>query len=186
VTAARHGGRRRRLCLSGGTGQAGQCSEGTASEWVEMRSRQADPGNAPQWLRRSCRGAGVSLPDHRLNAARRAAVVAAAQLRPRPCCRATCGCSISSRFICCGHTNSIMRLHWRGRPYPYVRGTAGKETPSVTLNLQPGELVRRAHREEIMRTLNVHDRTAGSRSTRRWCLLWQNGAGCCGGSSASS
>jgi len=65
------------------------------------------------------------------------------------------------RFILLAAYNSIMRLHWRGRPYPYVRGTAGKETPSVTLNLQPGELVRVRSREEIMRTLNVHDRNRG-------------------------
>jgi hypothetical protein len=57
--------------------------------------------------------------------------------------------------------NSVMRLHWRGRQYPYIQGLAGKTTPAETLNLQPDELVQVRTKTEIMRTLNVHQRNRG-------------------------
>jgi hypothetical protein len=50
--------------------------------------------------------------------------------------------------------NVVMRLHWRLRTYPYVRGTAPLPTPTEVLDLQPGELVQVRSREEIMDTLN--------------------------------
>src|ERR1044071_584301 len=34
--------------------------------------------------------------------------------------------------------NVVMRLHWRLRPYPYIRGLAGEKTPTEHLNLQSG------------------------------------------------
>ena len=57
--------------------------------------------------------------------------------------------------------NAVMRLHWRGRPYPYVRGLAGEKTPTEILNLQPGELVQVRSKNEIMRTINIHRRNRG-------------------------
>lgn len=57
--------------------------------------------------------------------------------------------------------NAIMRLHWRGRPYPRVQGMAGKKTPHESLNLQPGELVQVRPWEEIMQTLNEFQRNRG-------------------------
>jgi len=50
--------------------------------------------------------------------------------------------------------NLVMRSHWRGRPYPYVRGRAKGTTPTAVLNLQPGELVQVRSRDEIMSTIN--------------------------------
>ena len=57
--------------------------------------------------------------------------------------------------------NSVMRLHWRGRQYPYIRGLAGKTTPTETLNLQPNELVQVRTKAEIVRTLNADHRNRG-------------------------
>jgi hypothetical protein len=55
---------------------------------------------------------------------------------------------------------------WRGTPYPQRRGTvpSGQPTPSATLNLQPGELVRVKSHQEILKTLNYSNRNRG--------LLW--------------
>jgi hypothetical protein len=52
-------------------------------------------------------------------------------------------------------------LHWRGRPYPYVRGLAEDKTPTAVLNLQPGEWAQVRSRDEIMRTINEHRRNRG-------------------------
>lgn len=57
--------------------------------------------------------------------------------------------------------NLVMRLHWRGRPYPYIRGVAGEKTPTAELNLQPGELVQVRSKNEIMRTINENSRNRG-------------------------
>ena len=57
--------------------------------------------------------------------------------------------------------NIIMRLHWRGRPYPYIRGLAKKKTPTEVLNLQAGELVQVRSKDEIMCTLNEWQRNRG-------------------------
>jgi len=58
------------------------------------------------------------------------------------------------RYVLIAAFNSVMRLHWRGRPYPYLQGLARGETPSDKLDLQPGELVQVRTKREIMRTLN--------------------------------
>jgi hypothetical protein len=59
------------------------------------------------------------------------------------------------RYVIIAAYNAVMRLHWRGRPYPYLRGLAGeKTTPTETLNLQPAELVRVRAKDEILPTLN--------------------------------
>ncbi len=57
--------------------------------------------------------------------------------------------------------NLVMRLHWRGRPYPYVRGRAKGTTPTAVLNLQPGELVQVRSRDEIMSTINADRKNRG-------------------------
>jgi hypothetical protein len=55
--------------------------------------------------------------------------------------------------------NALQRLRG-GEPFPYVNGRLQK-TPSVELNLQPGELVRVKSHEEILQTLDVHNRNRG-------------------------
>jgi len=57
--------------------------------------------------------------------------------------------------------NAVMRLHWRGRPYPYVRGLAKGKTPTADLNLQPGELVQVRSKKEIEQTINQNSRNRG-------------------------
>jgi len=57
--------------------------------------------------------------------------------------------------------NLVMRSHWRGRPYPYVRGLTKGNTPTATLNLQPGELVQVRSRDEIMSTINADRKNRG-------------------------
>jgi hypothetical protein len=57
--------------------------------------------------------------------------------------------------------NLVMHLHWRGRPYPFIRSLSGLKTPTENLNLQPGELVEIKSKEEIGRTLNMHHRNRG-------------------------
>jgi hypothetical protein len=47
-----------------------------------------------------------------------------------------------------------------GISYPLIKGTAAK-TPTVVLNLQPDELVQVRSKEEIMATLNRHQRNRG-------------------------
>jgi len=65
------------------------------------------------------------------------------------------------RFGAIAVFNRLMGLHWRGRPYPYLRGLAGKTTPTAPLNLQAGDLVRVRSKDEIMRTLNERLRNRG-------------------------
>jgi hypothetical protein len=52
---------------------------------------------------------------------------------------------------------------WRGTRFPRTRGTIpdGQATPTVTLNLQPGELVRVKSHEQILRTLGTDGRNRG-------------------------
>jgi hypothetical protein len=65
------------------------------------------------------------------------------------------------RYMAVAAFNLVMRLNWRGRPYPHVRGLAGKTTPSETLDLQPGELVQVRSKREIMRTINSGQKNRG-------------------------
>jgi len=65
------------------------------------------------------------------------------------------------RYVIIASFNMVMRLHWRGRPYPYVRGLVTGKTPDAVLDLQPGELVEVRSKNEIMRTLNQHNRNRG-------------------------
>jgi len=52
---------------------------------------------------------------------------------------------------------------WRGFPFPRRHGTIpeGETTPTRTLGLQPGELVRIKSYKEILNTLNTRDRNRG-------------------------
>jgi hypothetical protein len=52
---------------------------------------------------------------------------------------------------------------WRGTPFPRRTGRipVGRPTPSRTLNLQPGELVRVRSHEEILQTLNTESKNRG-------------------------
>jgi hypothetical protein len=65
------------------------------------------------------------------------------------------------RYVATAVFNSAMRLHWRLREYPHVQGRCRDQTPNVTLDLQPGELVQVRSGEEIMDTLNEHNRNRG-------------------------
>lgn len=65
------------------------------------------------------------------------------------------------RYALLAAYNSVMRLHWRLKTHPHVRGLAGDKTPTVELNLQPGELVRVRSHDAIMRTLNQGARNRG-------------------------
>jgi hypothetical protein len=47
-----------------------------------------------------------------------------------------------------------------GCPYPYKQGTL-MTTPTATLNLQPGELVKIKNQDEILKTVNKHNRNRG-------------------------
>jgi hypothetical protein len=57
--------------------------------------------------------------------------------------------------------NVVMRLNWRGRPYPYIRGLVEGKTPNEVLNLQPGDLVQVRLKPEIMKTINGGQRNRG-------------------------
>ena len=52
---------------------------------------------------------------------------------------------------------------WGGVPFPRRRGTipAGQPTPTCTLNLQPGELVRVKSYKEILATVDTNDKNRG-------------------------
>jgi hypothetical protein len=54
-------------------------------------------------------------------------------------------------------------LLWRGTPFPRKQGTIpeGEPTPTVTLGLQPGELVRIKPYHEILKTLNTQNHNRG-------------------------
>jgi len=65
------------------------------------------------------------------------------------------------RFMAIAAFNNIMRLHWRGRPYPYVRGLAGEKTPADRLDLRSGDMVQVRSKGEIMRTLNSAQKNRG-------------------------
>jgi len=65
------------------------------------------------------------------------------------------------RYIVIAGFNLVLRLHWRLRQYPDVRGLAKGRTPAAVLNLQPGELVRVRSKSEIMHTLNADQRNRG-------------------------
>jgi len=54
-------------------------------------------------------------------------------------------------------------LLWRGTPFPRKQGTIpeGEPTPTVTLGLQPGELVRIKPYQEILKTLNTRNHNRG-------------------------
>jgi hypothetical protein len=65
------------------------------------------------------------------------------------------------RYVMIAAYNVVMRLHWRGRPYPYIRGIAGEKTPATELNLQPGELIQVRSKDEISRTINANHRNRG-------------------------
>jgi hypothetical protein len=58
--------------------------------------------------------------------------------------------------------NNFYRL-WSGTPFPRKTGTIpnGQPTPTVNLNLQPGELVRIKSHDEILKTLNTASRNRG-------------------------
>jgi hypothetical protein len=49
--------------------------------------------------------------------------------------------------------NAVMGLHWRGRPYPHIRGLVEGKTPSADLKLKAGELVQVRSKQEIMATI---------------------------------
>jgi hypothetical protein len=65
------------------------------------------------------------------------------------------------RYVAIAAFNAVMRMHWRGRPYPYIRGLAEGPTPNDVLNLQPGEMVEVRSKDEIMRTINENQKNRG-------------------------
>ena len=65
------------------------------------------------------------------------------------------------RYVAIAAFNAVMRMHWRGRPYPYIRGLAEGPTPNDVLNLQPGEMVEVRSKDEIMRTINANQKNRG-------------------------
>jgi len=65
------------------------------------------------------------------------------------------------RYILIAAYNAVMRLHWRGRPYPFLRGLAGASTPTERLDLQPQERVQVRTKAEIMRTLDENLKNRG-------------------------
>jgi hypothetical protein len=65
------------------------------------------------------------------------------------------------RYVAIAAYNVVMRLHWRGRPYPYIRGLAQARTPNAVLNLQAGELVQVRAKDEIMQTINAVQKNRG-------------------------
>jgi hypothetical protein len=52
---------------------------------------------------------------------------------------------------------------WRGVAWPRKPGLipAGEQTPTIDLNLQPGEMVRVKSHEEILKTVNTHSKNRG-------------------------
>ena len=64
------------------------------------------------------------------------------------------------RFGVLAMLNSFL-LRWFNCRYPYVRGLAGEKTPTLQLNLRPGEWVRVRSKREIMQTLNSRMQNRG-------------------------
>lgn len=64
------------------------------------------------------------------------------------------------RFGVLAMLNSFF-LRWFNCRYPFVRGLAGEKTPTLELNLQPGEWVRVRSKREIMQTLNRQMKNRG-------------------------
>jgi hypothetical protein len=66
------------------------------------------------------------------------------------------------RFGALAMLNAFIR-RWIGKTFtiPRVRGLAGEKTPTLELNLQPGELVRVRPKHEVMQTLNKQQRNRG-------------------------
>jgi len=65
------------------------------------------------------------------------------------------------RYTIIAAYNAVMRLHWRGRPYPYIRGLVEGKTPAEKLNLQPGEMVQVRSKKEIIQTINASRKNRG-------------------------
>jgi hypothetical protein len=66
------------------------------------------------------------------------------------------------RYALLAMVNAFM-IRYFGRRYPSVCGLAGKQTPTVALNLDPGELVQVRSKDEIMQTLNADLKNRGLR-----------------------
>jgi hypothetical protein len=64
------------------------------------------------------------------------------------------------RFGSLAMLNAFLR-HWFNMSFPSVRGLAGEKTPTLDLNLQPGDWVRVKSKADIMRTLNSQQRNRG-------------------------
>jgi hypothetical protein len=65
------------------------------------------------------------------------------------------------RYGALGTFKAGTRLHWRVRRLFEIRGSAGPKTPTMTLNLRPGELVQVRSKKEVLGTLNVDAKNRG-------------------------
>jgi hypothetical protein len=63
------------------------------------------------------------------------------------------------RYAIIAAFNMVVRLRWRS--YPYLGGSAGKNTPTAVLNLRPGDMVQVRSKGEILRTIDEHRRNRG-------------------------
>ena len=70
---------------------------------------------------------------------------------------------------------NAFQLRWFGRWYPSVVGLAGDTTPTLELNLQPGEQVRVLPKDAIMRTLNSQAQNRGMWFDCEMVLYCDNG-----------
>jgi len=114
------------------------------------------------------RGAEGDEPDERYRCQATELVEATTPLRrwdPRPYLKDLASGNVRFldfvRYVAIAAFNAVMRMHWRGRPYPYIRGLAEGPTPNDVLNLQPGEMVQVRSKNEIMRTLNENQKNRG-------------------------
>jgi hypothetical protein len=78
------------------------------------------------------------------------------------------------RFGALATINAFQR-RWFGRWYPSVVGLAGDTTPTLDLNLQPGELVRVLPKDAVMRTLNSKAQNRGMWFDCEMVLYCDNG-----------
>jgi hypothetical protein len=78
------------------------------------------------------------------------------------------------RFGALAMLNAFL-MRWFDCRYPSVRGLAGEKTPSLELNLQPGELVRVRSKAEIERTLNHQLKNRGMWFDVEMALYCENG-----------